>query len=153
MNTAEKVQKIQSYLESRGLEIRKIDSDFIVADCSVKDGAEINIYFDFSGREEGVAIQALGLVEIPFEKVEDAEKTLEKFNGAFGDAVITVDDDEDSGTAAEISIYLEEPVKDESCGEDCYDLLLGVLNIAEEIYPDIMEATGGESFGGDDPEE
>lgn len=135
MNMAAKV--VKSYWDSKGVksEFRGDDNEAISVKYSGENMDTISLVFIFGSDNADVSIKAYSICSFNDEQKNKMYEVCSKLNARFRWAKFYVDEDDKDITAETDAV-----IQLDSCGEECFELLIRMVSIIDDAYSEIMKA-------------
>ena len=129
------LKMISRFFDSKGIKYRVEEENRkirVVYDLDNVNDFVVNIFVD--NDDAGVAVRSFYYVKFPANKAEAMYKKCSEINGRFRWIKFYVDDDDNTVTLA-----VDGVIQLDSCGEEVYELMGRMLNIADDAYPEFMK--------------
>lgn len=128
------VKLVEQYLSSQDVNVKEIRDDLIVTGWSF-DGGSIQVYFAFDEDDEHVHLEGLGFLKTPKEKFDAMYRVLNECNNRFTHVKFVLDTED-----GEIMARDDDVIQLDSCGPECYELMIRMVGVVEEAYKSFMKA-------------
>ena len=131
------VQMTGAFFESQGLKYSVIDEErgvMRVGFAGIPGVGKVEIYLFFN-TDSDVAIRCFNFVQVPEDKTEKMYHICSSMNRKFRWVKFYVNDDDNALTAEDDAI-----IQLDSCGEEVHGLILRMVGIIKEAYPEFMKA-------------
>ena len=98
------------------------------------EGTSIDVFF-FLEDDTHVHLRGINFVKIPENAFEKMYKLVNDINNLYNWVKFIVDVEHET-----IVARIDAVIHLDSCGEECYELMVSMLNVVEQAYPKIMKA-------------
>ncbi|MCD8105185.1 MAG: YbjN domain-containing protein [Lachnospiraceae bacterium] len=135
MNMAAKVT--QAYLESKSLKTKVMgeDGEALIAYFGCKNVDSLQIVLVFNDKGTNVHIMGREFCKIPEDKKPAMYKVCSELNSQFRWVKFYVKEDENTVVADDDAV-----IQLDSCGAECFELMLRMSSIIDDAYPILMKA-------------
>ena len=99
------------------------------------EGGSISIFFDFDEDDAHVHLEGLEYITVPADKYDKIYPVLNEVNGQYRLVKFVLDTDNGS-----ICAKLDAVIQLDSCGPECFELMIRMVKIVEGAYPVFMKA-------------
>ncbi len=128
---------VKSYMEAQDLKVNQLKEDLLRVGWDFN-GGSIQIYFDFDDTDTHVHLEGLDFIKVPEEKYESMYKVLNEVNDTYKYVKFVLDTEDGQLNAREdVVIQLD------TCGEECYELMIRMVQIVQDAFPNFMKALWG----------
>ncbi len=124
---------IVDYFESKDIHPEILDGYFRVG-WSIE-GTSIDVFFVIDDDDSHAHLRGLNFVKIPENKYEKMFKVVNALNDEYNWVKFIVDIEHETIAARDDAV-----IHLDSCGEECYELMMRMVGIVQEAYPEIMKA-------------
>lgn len=129
-------KKALEFLESKGIHAKAMeDSTNILKGGFSFKGGSLTYFLDFDKDCKHLHIEVLEFAKIPDEKLDDMYKVVNECNSSYNFVKFIVNE-----KRGELIARADAVIDIETCGEECYELLIRTVQIIESAYPTIMKA-------------
>ena len=98
-------------------------------------GTSIDVFFVIDEDDAHAHLRGLNFVTVPEDKTERMYKVVNKLNDEYNWVKFIVDEEHATIAARDDAV-----IHLDSCGEECYELMMRMVGIVQEAYPEIMKA-------------
>ncbi len=132
MNMAAKM--VSAYFEEKETQLNEIREDLLVIGWEIK-GGSIRVFFSFDESGTHVHLEGRGFVKVPSDRYDAIYKTLNECNDAYVHVKFVLDTE-----SGEICARDDDIIQLDSCGEECFELMIRMVQVVEDAYPKFMKA-------------
>ncbi len=120
------------------------NSSAVITGFNMKTGNNLQIFF-ISGADNDAAVRAFQFFQIPEGKQNEALRLCNRLNRDYRFAKFVLEDD------GWVGIQMDMPVETQPIGQVCLELLMRLLNIAEDAYPTLAALKDAPAGGNGSP--
>lgn len=128
------VKMVSAFLEAKETKAKEINEDLLKIGWDIKD-TSIDIFFKFDDSDTHVHIEGINFIKVPEDKYEIMYKVLNDCNYMYTHVKFALDTEQGQIVAMDDAV-----IQLDSCGEECFELMLRMLQIVEDAYPKFMKA-------------
>ena len=132
MNMAAKM--VSTYFEGKDTKLNELRDDLLLIGWEFN-GGSIRIFFSFDETSTHVHLEGRGFIKVPAEKYDALYKTLNECNNKYAHVKFVLDTQN-----GELCAQDDDIIQVESCGEECFELMVRMVKIVEDAYPKFMKA-------------
>lgn len=132
MNTAAKM--VSAFFESQDTKLNELRDDLLLIGWGFE-GGSIRIFFSFDESCTHVHLEGREFIKVPAEKYDAIYKTLNECNDQYVHVKFVLDTE-----SGEICARDDDIIQLDSCGEECFELMIRMVKIVEDAYPKFMKA-------------
>ena len=125
---------VKEYFDQKGLKYREHEKGFLTVDFSVDNIKDLTIIVDFDDDNMKAELVSFSIGEFDQEKFAQGLIVCNACNAKFRWTKFYIDDDN------HICVRADAILDEATCGEECMEVLLRMVNIIDEAYPDFMKA-------------
>lgn len=120
------------------------NSSAVIAGFNMKTGNQMQVFF-ISAADNDAAVRVFQFFQTPAGKQSEALRVCNRLNRDFRFAKFVLEDD------GWVGIQMDMPTEAKPIGQVCLELLMRLLNIAEEAYPSLAALNAPAAGGNDAP--
>ena len=124
---------VAQYLESKDTKASQVDDDVLRIGWNF-DGSSIDIFFQFDESDTHVHLEGINFVTVPEDKYDRMYKVLNQVNNEYKLVKFTLDEENGQIIARDDAV-----IQLDSCGEECFELMIRMVQIVEDAYPTLMK--------------
>jgi hypothetical protein len=124
---------VAQYLESKDTKASQVDDDVLRIGWNFE-GSSIDIYFQFDESDTHVHLEGINFVTVPEDKYDRMYKVLNQVNNEYKLVKFTLDEENGQIIARDDAV-----IQLDSCGEECFELMIRMVQIVEDAYPTLMK--------------
>ena len=125
---------VAAYFEAKDTKVQQLSENLLRIGWNIKNGT-IEIYFQFDESDTHVHLEGVDFVKVPEEKYDDMYKILNECNDTYSHIKFVLDTEH-----GQINARDDDVVQLDSCGEECYELMIRMLSVVEDALPKFMKA-------------
>lgn len=125
---------VSAFFESQDITVREMEENMFRVGWNFK-GGSIDIIFDFDEDDEHVHLEGMNFVRIPEDKYDAMYKTVNDLNDTYKLVKFVLLTQHGQICARDDAV-----IQLDSCGEECFELMIRMVHIVEDAYPSIMKA-------------
>ena len=99
------------------------------------DGGSIEIFFKFDDSDTHVHLEGLNFIKVPENKYDVMYKAINECNDRFTHIKFVLDTED-----GQIAARDDDIIQLDSCGPECFELMLRMVKVVEAAYPILMKA-------------
>ena len=99
------------------------------------EGSSIQIYLEFDESDTHVHVEGVNFIDVPKEKYEKIYPVLNELNDKYVHVKFVLDLEH-----GQICARDDDVIQLDSCGPECFELMLRMVQIVEDAYPSFMKA-------------
>lgn len=132
MNMAAKM--VSAFFEGQDTKAHELREDLLMIGWGFS-GGSIRIFFNFDESCTHVHLEGIDFIKVPEEKYDAIYKTLNECNDQYSHVKFVLDTEDGHIAARDDDI-----IQLESCGEECFELMIRMVKVVEDAYPKFMKA-------------
>jgi len=122
------------FLDAKGVKYSTVDDKSMKITYGGKNVPSITVAFVFGDDCKDVQMAAFSIVNVPEEKRPEMYRVCSENNKAYRWVKFYLDKDSD------LTAECDAVIRPETCGEECFELLLHMISIVDKAYPSFMKA-------------
>ncbi len=131
------LKMVSKYFESKETNANEVRDDVLMIGWEIKVG-KILIFFHFDESDTHVHLEGRNFITVPQDKFDSMYKVINECNDKFTHVKFVLDTE-----SGEICARDDDFIQLDSCGPECFNLMVAMLSIVEEAYPMLMKAMWG----------
>ena len=131
---ADRKALVKHYFDEKGLNYREPDENVLSVGFHMEKIDEVKVYIVLDPDEPKAAIYSLSIGRFDQDKFAQALVACNECNAKFRWVKFSVDNDGD------IRVISDAILDDETCGEECFEIVLRMVKIIDDAYPVFMKA-------------
>ena len=131
------VKVMQQFLESQEIKYDLVRDNVIRVGWNFE-GGNMDIYFDFDDDDSRVHLEGLNFIKVTEDKYDKLYKVLNTVNDEYKYVKFVLDTENGQINARDDAL-----IQLDSCAQECYELMIRMLQIVEGAYPEFMKALWG----------
>lgn len=125
---------VAAYCEAQGVKVTEIRGDVLRAGWNFE-GGSIEIFFRFDEKDEHVHLEGMNFITVPENKYDAMYKTVNQCNDDYTHIKFVLDTKDGQINAREDAV-----IQLDSCGEECFELMIRMVRVVEDAFPKFMKA-------------
>ena len=125
---------VSQYFENQDTSANVVDEDVLRIGWNFE-GGSIDIFFQFDEADEHVHIEGFNFIRVPEEKYDSMYKVLNEMNDKYNHVKFVLDTEGGQLNARDDAV-----IQLDSCGEECFELMIRMVQIVQDAYPYFMKA-------------
>lgn len=126
---------VQSFFESKDTTPKMLEDDLLRIGWNFE-GSSIDIFFKFEDDDAHVHLEGINFLnKIPTDKYDAMFRVLNEVNDSYKLVKFALDTEEGTISARDDAV-----IQLDSCGEECFELMIRMVQIVEDAYPKFMKA-------------
>ena len=127
------VKLVSQFFESKGIKPTELGDDLLRIGFNFE-GGTIEIFFQFDETDTHVHLRGMNFIKVPTNKYDVMYKILNECNAKYNYVkfVLNIKD-------GQINVRDDDVIQLDSCGLECFELMLRMVTIVEEVYPEFMK--------------
>lgn len=98
-------------------------------------GGSMDIFFQFDESDTHVHLEGLNFIKVPENKYDEIYRVLNECNDKYSHVKFVLDTENGQLNARD-----DDVIQLDSCGEECFELMIRMLSVVEDAYPKFMKA-------------
>ena len=132
MNMAAKM--VAAFFEGQDIKVNGVRDDLLMIGWEFS-GGSMRIFFNFDESCTHVHLEGVDFIKVPAEKYDAIYKPLNECNDQYTHIKFVLDTEDGYIVARDDDI-----IQLESCGEECFELMIRMVKVVEDAYPKFMKA-------------
>jgi hypothetical protein len=125
---------VSQYFETKGTNATQLEDTLLRTGWNFN-GGSVQIFFKFDDEDAHVHLEGLDFVTVPKEKYDVMYKVLNEVNDAYKHVKFVLDVED-----GQICARDDDVIQLDSCGPECFELMIRMVQIVEDAYPKFMKA-------------
>ena len=125
---------VSQYFQAQDTKVRELRDDLLSVGWNFE-GGSLQIFLQFNEEDNRVHLEGLDFAKVPENKYDALYKVLNECNDRYIYVKFVLD--EENG---QINARCDNIIQLDTCGENCYELMVRMLKIVEDAYPSFMKA-------------
>ena len=124
---------VSQFFESKNIKLNEIRDDLCVIGWDFE-GGSIQIFFSFDETDTHVHLEGMHFIKIPSDKYDSVYKVLNECNAEYVHVKFILDT-----KSGQIIARDDDIIQLDSCGPECFELMIRMVQIVEDAYPKFMK--------------
>jgi glutathionylspermidine synthase len=125
---------VLTYFESKDVHPQELDDNVIKVSWGLK-GTSIDIFFEFDESDTHVHIDGTNFIQVPEDKFNAMYKVVNECNDTYSyEKFVLIE------KHSQICVRDDAVIQLDSCGEECYELMMRMAMVVDDAYPKFMKA-------------
>lgn len=125
---------VASFMESKGIKsIAMLKEDLLRIGWDFE-GGSMDIFLKFDESDTHVHLEGINFIKVPEGKYDAMYKVLNECNDQYTHVKFVLDTQEGQLNARD-----DDVIQLDSCGEECFELMIRMLKVVEAAYPKFMK--------------
>lgn len=125
---------VAQFMETQNARVKEVREDLLAIGCSFE-GGSIDIFFEFDNDDRRVHLEGVNFIKVPENKCDEMYKIVNECNDQYRHVKFVLDTEH-----GQIAARDDDIIQLDSCGPECFELMLRMLNIVQNAYPTFMKA-------------
>lgn len=125
---------VSQYFESRETKASVLEDDLLRIGWGF-DGGSMEIFFKFDDEDAHVHLEGVNFIKVPDNKYDAMYKVLNECNDAYTHVKFVLDTEN-----GQIMARDDDVIQLDSCGPECFELMIRMVRVVEDAYPKFMKA-------------
>ena len=125
---------VLAYFEAKGTAAKELDEDLLRIGWNIE-GGSMDIFFKFDESDSHVHLEGLNFVSVPENKYDAMYKVVNECNDTYNHVKFVLDTEH-----GQINARDDDVIQLDSCGEECFELMIRMVSIVENALPKFMKA-------------
>lgn len=125
---------VEAFFQSQGVTVEAIREDLIAGGYGF-DGGSMKIFFHFDETDSHVHLEGVDFVQVPENKYDNMYKILNECNDQYTHVKFVLDTEH-----GQINARDDDVIQLDSCGPECFELMIRMVRVVEDAYPKFMKA-------------
>ncbi len=125
---------VKQYFETQDTTPQQVKEDLLRIGWNFN-GGSIQIFFHFDEEDAHVHLEGTDFVKVPEEKFDAMYKVLNELNDKYIHVKFVLDTED-----GQINARDDDVIQLDSCGPECFELMIRMVQIVEDAYPVLMKA-------------
>ena len=128
------MKMVEQFFESKETTPQRVGDDLLRVGWNFN-GGKISIFFRFDESDTHVHLEGMDFVTVPKDKFDAVYPVLNELNDKYVHVKFVLDTSD-----GEINARDDDIIQLDSCGPECFELMIRMVQIVEDAYPQIMKA-------------
>ena len=128
------MKMVEQFFESKETTPQQVGDDLLRVGWNFN-GGKISIFFKFDESDTHVHLEGMDFVTVPKDKFDAIYPVLNELNDKYVHVKFVLDTSD-----GEINARDDDIIQLDSCGPECFELMIRMVQIVEDAYPQIMKA-------------
>ena len=125
---------VAAFLESKETKVTVLEENLLRTGWNFE-GGSVDIYFDFDETDSHVHVEGINFCSVPKSRYDNVYRALNECNNRFSHIKFVLNEERGSLAAREDAV-----IQLDTCGEECYELMIRMVQVVESAYPIFMKA-------------
>ena len=125
---------VSQFFESQDAKARELREDLLSIGWNFE-GGSLEIFFKFDESDTHVHLEGLNFIRVPENKYDAMYKVLNECNDQYTHVKFVLDTEN-----GQINARDDDVIQLDSCGPECFELMIRMVKIVEDAYPKFMKA-------------
>ena len=125
---------VLAFFESQETKATELRDDLIRVGWNF-DGGTMEIFLQFDESNTHVHLEGMNFIKVPENKYDNLYKILNECNDTYSHVKFVLDTED-----GQINARDDDVIQLDSCGEECFELMIRMLRVVEDAYPKFMKA-------------
>ncbi len=127
------VKLVAQYFEAKDAKAQEVEEDLLRIGWNFE-GSSIDIFLHFDESDTHVHLEGINFIKVPEDKFDRMYKVVNQVNNEYKLVKFTLDEE-----SAQIVARDDAVIQLDSCGEECFELMIRMVQIVEDAYPTLMK--------------
>lgn len=134
------IEMTKAYLDSRSVKYQELEKGSVlrVGYGGLKNKGDVAVIVHFDEDDRSVALRSLEICTVPEQKKQEIYKVCSQVNAKARWVKFYVHSKNNTLTAADDAV-----IQPESCGEEVFELVVRMVRIVDDMYPEFMKVIWG----------
>jgi hypothetical protein len=125
---------VAGFFESRDIKVNVMEDNIFRIGWSFN-GGTLDIYFSFDETDTHVHLEGMNFIKVTEDKFDKMYKVLNECNFKYSHVKFVLDPSDGLISARDDAL-----IQLDTCGAECFELMIRMLRIVEDAYPTFMKA-------------
>lgn len=125
---------VKDYIESQDLTVEQVNESLLRIGIGFE-GGSVQIFLDFDDDDSHVHLEGINFINIPENKFDIMYKVVNDCNKTYKHVKFVLDVEH-----KQIQVSDDAIIQLDTCGPECFELMVRMLQIVEDAYPTLMKA-------------
>ncbi len=125
---------VQQYFEAQDTKLNELSDDLLRIGWGFE-GGSIDVFFKFDDTDTHVHLEGLNFIKVPENKFDSMYKVLNECNDQYKHVKFVLDTE-----SGQINARDDDVIQLDSCGPECFELMIRMVKVVEDAYPKFMKA-------------
>lgn len=125
---------VSHFFESQDTKANELQDDLLRIGWGF-DGGSLEIFFKFDETDTHVHLEGLNFINVPENKYDAMYKVLNECNDQYTHVKFVLDTE-----SGQINARDDDVIQLDSCGPECFELMIRMVKVVEDAYPKFMKA-------------
>lgn len=125
---------VSAYFETQDAKVEELKDDLLRIRCSIQ-GGSVDIFLKFDETDTHVHLEGINFIKVPEDRYDNVYKVLNECNGCYIHVKFVLDTERGQIFASE-----DDVIQLDSCGKECFELMIRMIKTVEDTYPKFMKA-------------
>ena len=128
------VKLVSQFFESQSTKANELKEDLLRIGWEFE-GGSIEIFFHFDETDTHVHLEGINFIKVPEDKYDAMYKVLNECNYKYTHVKFVLDTE-----SGQIIARDDDVIQLDSCGPECFELMIRMVRVVEMAYPKFMKA-------------
>ncbi len=125
---------VSQYFESKETKLNELEEDLLKIGWNFQGGSMV-VFFKFDDTDTHVHLEGLDFIRVPEDKFDSMYKVLNECNDSYSHVKFVLDTEN-----GQICARDDDVIQLDSCGAECFELMIRMVKVVEDAYPRFMKA-------------
>ncbi|MCR5054635.1 MAG: YbjN domain-containing protein [Lachnospiraceae bacterium] len=125
---------VSQYFESKETKLNELEEDLLKIGWNFQGGSMV-VFFKFDDSDTHVHLEGLDFIRVPEDKFDSMYKVLNECNDSYSHVKFVLDTEN-----GQICARDDDVIQLDSCGAECFELMIRMVKVVEDAYPRFMKA-------------
>lgn len=125
---------VSQYFESKETKLNELEEDLLKIGWNFQGGSMV-VFFKFDDTDTHVHLEGLDFIRVPEDKFDSMYKVLNECNDSYSHVKFVLDTEN-----GQICARDDDVIQLDSCGAECFELMIRMVKVVEDAYPKFMKA-------------
>lgn len=125
---------VAAYFEAQDTKPNVLKEDLLRLGWEIE-GGSMDVFFDFDESDTHVHLEGLNFIKVPENKYDAMYKVLNECNDNYSHIKFVLDTEHGQINARDDAV-----IQLDSCGEECFELMIRMVKVVEDAFPKFMKA-------------
>ncbi len=125
---------VSAFFEAQNTKANELKDDILMIGWDFN-GGQIEIFFQFDETDTHVHLEGINFIKVTEDKYDAIYKILNECNDKYTHVKFVLDTED-----GQICARDDDVIQLDSCGEECFELMIRMVKVVEDAYPKFMKA-------------
>jgi hypothetical protein len=125
---------VSQFFQAQGVKVNELKEDLLRAGFGFE-GGSMDIFFKFDDEDKHVHLEGINFLKLQKSKYDSMYRVVNECNATYNHVKFVLDEENEQIVARD-----DDVIQLDSCGPECFELMIRMVQIVQDAYPKLMKA-------------